>query len=53
VRLRDIKPRCPEQNDKVERSPQIAGEEFWSRSAFVEFAPAAEAVLAWEHRYNH
>ena len=53
VRLRYIKPRCPEQNGKVERSHRVDNEEFWSRSTFAGFAPAAEAVLAWEHRYNH
>jgi transposase InsO family protein len=53
MRLRYIKPRCPEQNGKVERSHRVDDEEFWSRSAFAGFAPAAEALLIWEHRYNH
>jgi transposase InsO family protein len=53
MRLRYIKPRCPEQNGKVERSHRIDQEEFWSRSTFASFAPAAEALLAWERRYNH
>ncbi|WP_447603022.1 integrase core domain-containing protein [Nitrospira sp. Nam80] len=53
MRLRYITPRCPEQNGKVERSHRVDEEEFWSRSAFAGFAPAAEALLTWEHRYNH
>lgn len=53
MRLRYIKPRCPEQNGKVERSHRVDEEEFWSRSTFESFAPAAEALLAWERRYNH
>jgi transposase InsO family protein len=53
MRLRYIKPRCPEQNGKVERSHRVDGEKFWSRSTFAGFAPATEALLAWEHRYNH
>jgi transposase InsO family protein len=53
MRLRYIKPRCPEQNGKVERSHRVDEEEFWSRITFESFAPAAEALLAWERRYNH
>lgn len=53
MRLRYIKPRCPEQNGKIERSHRVDEEEFWSRSTFESFAPAAEALLAWERRYNH
>ena len=53
MRLRYIKPRCPEQNGKVERSHRVDEEEFWSRATFAAFAPAAEALLAWERRYNH
>lgn len=53
MRLRYIKPRCPQQNGKVERSHRVDEEEFWSRSTFDGFAPAAEALLAWERRYNH
>ncbi|MBK9308338.1 MAG: transposase [Nitrospira sp.] len=53
MRLRYIKPRCPEQNGKVERSHRVDEEEFWSRSTFESFTPAAEALLAWERRYNH
>ncbi len=53
MRPRYIKPRCPEQNGKVERSHRVDEEEFWSCSTFDGFAPAAEALLAWERRYNH
>ena len=49
---RYIKPRCPEQNGKVERSHRIDGEEFWSRETFTAFEDAARAVRRWEHRYN-
>jgi transposase InsO family protein len=31
MRLRRIRPRCPQQNGKVERSHRIDSEEFWSR----------------------
>jgi hypothetical protein len=48
MRLHYIKPRCPEQNGKVERSHRVDEEEFWSRSTFESFTSAA-----WEHRYNH
>lgn len=53
MRLRHIKPRCPQQNGKVERSHRVDEEEFWSRSTFDGFVSAAEALLAWERRYNH
>jgi transposase InsO family protein len=53
IRLRYIKPRRPEQNGKVERSHRIDEEEFWSRSTFDGFASAAQALTAWEHRYNY
>jgi hypothetical protein len=53
IRLRYIKPRRPEQNGKVERSQGIDEEEFWSRSTFAELASAAQALTAWEHRYNY
>jgi hypothetical protein len=53
MRPRSIKPRCPEQNGKVEGSHRVDEEEFWSRSTFESFAPAAEALLAWERRDNH
>lgn len=53
IRLRYIKPRRPEQNGKVERSHRIDEEEFWSRSTFDGFTSAAQALRAWEHRYNH
>ena len=53
MRLRDIKPQCPEQNGKVERSHRIDEEEFWSRSSFGSFASAAETWRAWDRRSNH
>ena len=53
IRLRHIKPRRPEQNGKVERSHRIDEEEFWSRATFDEFTSAAQALRAWEHRYNY
>jgi transposase InsO family protein len=51
LRLRDITPRCPEQNGKVERRHRVNEEECWSRTTFERVAPAA--VLAWERRDNH
>jgi transposase InsO family protein len=53
MRLCYIKPRCLEQNGKVERSHRVDEEEFRSRSTFESFTPAAEAFLVWERRYNH
>jgi transposase InsO family protein len=53
IRLRYIKPRRPEQNGKVERSHRIDEKEYRSRSTFDEFASAAQALTAWEHRYNY
>ena len=53
IRLRHIKPRRPEQNGKVERSHRIDEEEFWSRATFDAFTSAAQALRAWEHRYNY
>ncbi|MDL1888967.1 transposase [Nitrospirales bacterium NOB] len=53
VRLRYIKPRCPEQNGKVERSHRVDEEEFWSRATFDGLTSAAQALRAWEHQYNH
>lgn len=53
MRLRSIKPRCPEQNGNVERRHRVDDEECWSRSTFESFAPAAEALLVWERRTNH
>ncbi|WHZ15265.1 MAG: hypothetical protein OJF52_002106 [Nitrospira sp.] len=37
----------------MERSHRIDEEEFWSRSTFDGFPSAAQALRAWEHRYNH
>jgi hypothetical protein len=45
--------RCRDQTAKSKRSHRVDDEGFWSRSRFVDFAPQAEAVLAWEHDYNH
>ncbi len=50
--LRYIKPRCPEQNGKVERSHRVDGEEFWRRHDFGSFDEAADGLRAWEHVYN-
>jgi transposase InsO family protein len=53
IRLRYIKPRCPEQHGKVERSHRVDDEEFWTRQSFTAFDPAATALLHWQHSYNH
>src|SRR4029079_2803605 len=53
VRVRDIRPRRPQQNGKVERTHRIDEEEFWGRYVGQDFDAAYEALLAWEHRYNH
>jgi transposase InsO family protein len=53
VRVRDIRPRRPQQNGKVERSHRIDDEEFWGRYVGQDFDAAHEALVAWEHRYNH
>ena len=52
IRHRYIRPRCPQQNGKVERSHRIDNEEFWGRQRFDDFDVAAAAVRAWETRYN-
>lgn len=48
IRHRYNRPRCPEQNGKVERSH----EEFWSRHGFERFEAAAVALREWERVYN-
>ncbi|HAP41334.1 MAG TPA: hypothetical protein DCQ94_16490 [Nitrospira sp.] len=53
IHLRHIKPRRPEQNGKVERSHRIDEEECWRRATFDAFTSAAQALRAWEHRYNY
>lgn len=53
VRVRYIRPRRPQQNGKVERSHRVDEEEFWARYDGQDFDAAAEALAAWEHRYNH
>jgi transposase InsO family protein len=52
IRHRYIRPRCPEQNGKVERSHRIDHEEFWSRESFERFETAAAALREWERVYN-
>jgi transposase InsO family protein len=52
IRHRYIRPRCPEQNGKVERSHRIDHEEFWSRQGFESFEVAAAALREWERVYN-
>ena len=53
IRHRYIKPRCPQQNGKVERSHRIDQEEFWGRHRFADFDSAVVGLRAWETRYNH
>ena len=43
IRPREIKPRSPEQNGKVERSHRVNEGEFWRRSIFDRFVPALRA----------
>jgi transposase InsO family protein len=52
IRHRYIKPRCPEQNGKVERSHRVDNEEFWTRHTFTAFDTAAQALRRWERTYN-
>jgi transposase InsO family protein len=52
IRHRYIRPRCPEENGKVERSHRIDEEEFWSRYGFETFASAAAQLAGWERIYN-
>jgi transposase InsO family protein len=52
IRHRYIRPRCPEQNGKVERSHGVDHEEFWSRHGFERFEAAAGALREWERVYN-
>ena len=53
VRHRYIKPRRPQQNDKVERSHRIDSEEFWGRHDFTDRVEAEPGLRDWERRYNH
>jgi transposase InsO family protein len=46
------RPRCPQQNGKVERSHRIDHEEFWSRQRLTNFDEAVTALRAWETTYN-
>jgi transposase InsO family protein len=52
IRHRYIRPRCPQQNGKVERSHRIDNEEFWSRHSFGLFETAEAALGGWERVYN-
>jgi transposase InsO family protein len=52
IRHRYIRPRCPEQNGKVERSHRIDHEEFWSQQSFERFEAATAALREWERVYN-
>jgi len=53
IQHRYIRPRCPQQNGKVERSHRIDAEEFWDRHEFAGFEEAAPAVRDWEQVYNY
>ena len=53
LRHRHTRPRCPQQNGKVERSHRIDNEEFWSRHEFATHDEAQIALQGWEHTYNH
>jgi transposase InsO family protein len=52
IRHRYIRPRCPEENGKVERSHRIDHEEFWSRNDFEDFTTAVAQLGDWERVYN-
>ena len=52
IRHRYIRPRCPEQNGKVERSHRIDHDEFWGRRNFDTFEDAATQLRGWERVYN-
>lgn len=51
--LRRIRPRCPQQNGKVERSHRIDDEEFWSRLDVKSIDEASTALGRWQRHYNH
>jgi transposase InsO family protein len=53
IRHRCTRPRCTQQNGKVERSHRIDNEEFWGRHRFQDFEVAAVALRDWETRYNY
>jgi len=53
LRIRYIKPRRPQQNEKVERSHRIDQEEFWGRYTGTDFAAATQELARWQHHYNH
>ncbi len=50
---RYIRPRCPQQNGKVERSHRIDSEEFWGRHDFASHEEAWAALAGWEDTYNN
>ncbi len=52
IRPRDIQPRRPDQNGKVDRSHRIDVEEFWSRDNVETFNAAELALREWERVYN-
>ena len=52
IRHRYIRPRCPEQNGKVERNHRIDQGEFWNHQSFERFEAAAAALHEWERIYN-
>jgi transposase InsO family protein len=53
MRHRYIKPRRPQQNEKVERSHHVDPEEFWSQHTFARRSDAEVTLADWERRYNH
>jgi transposase InsO family protein len=53
IKHRYIRPRCPQQNGKVERSHRIDNEEFWRRHRFGSFGDAEQALGGWERIYNY
>jgi transposase InsO family protein len=53
MRHRYIRPRCPQQNGKVERSHRIDGEEFCDRRDFTTHDEAWAALAEWEDTYTH
>ena len=51
IRTRYLKPRCPKQNGKVERSHRIGDEEFWHCQDVADAQATATALLAWNTTY--
>lgn len=48
IKHRYIRPRCPEENGKVERTHRIDQEEFWGRQGFATFEAAEAQPGDWE-----